>query len=201
MRKYILVITIFFIGFMLQGCDSPKLEPIGNGTILAFGDSLTLGVGTTKENSYPTVLSELTGLKVINSGVSGETTDRGLKRLSAELDNITPDLIILIEGGNDILRNKRQSGIKHNLKMMIELAKSQGIQVILIGVPKKSLFLNSAPFYEELAESYNLVFDDNLIADLLRNPSLKSDSIHLNKQGYRKMAENIYQLLSDNGAL
>ena len=201
MRKYLLLITISFIGFMLQGCDSPKLEPIDNGTILAFGDSLTLGVGTTKENSYPAVLSELTGLNVINSGVSGETTDRGLKRLSAELDSITPDLIILIEGGNDILRNKRQSGIKHNLKMMIELAKNQGIQVILIGVPKKSLFLNSALFYEELAESYNLVFDDNLIADLLRNPSLKSDSIHFNKKGYRKMAENIYQLLSDNGAL
>jgi len=187
---------------ILVACSSPKLEPIGpGGTILAFGDSLTIGMGTTKENSYPSVLADLSGLEVINAGVSGETSDMGLKRLPDELDRVVPDLLILIEGGNDILRNRRQSEIKENIKGMLEIAKRRKVPVVLIGVPEKNLFSNSAPFYEELAEQYQLVFDDSLIGDLQRSPSLKSDYIHFNKKGYRKMAESIYTLLQENGAL
>ncbi|MCW8996080.1 MAG: GDSL-type esterase/lipase family protein, partial [Psychromonas sp.] len=187
---------------LLNACDAPKLKTIAKGgTILAFGDSLTLGVGTTKFKSYPAVLAELSGLNVINAGVSGETTDRGLKRLPMELERTFPDLIILIEGGNDILKNRSQSAIKQNLKRMIEIAESRGIPVVLIGVPKKSLFSDSAPLYEELAEHFKLVYDGELIADLLRSPSLKSDPIHFNEKGYQKMAESIYTLLENNGAL
>lgn len=201
MHRSLLIIALALAGLALQGCDSPKLDPIGNGTILAFGDSLTLGVGTSKENSYPAVLSELTGLNVINSGVSGETTTQGVKRLSIELERTNPSLLILIEGGNDILQNKNQNEIKNNVKTMIEIAKSQGIQIVLIGIPLKSLFSDSAPLYVELADEYKLVFDGTLIGDLQRSPSLKSDSVHFNTKGYRKMAESIYELLADNGAI
>ncbi len=201
MQKYLFIITLVFVGAILQGCGSNKLEPIGNGTVLAFGDSLTLGVGTTKENSYPAVLAKLSGLNVVNSGVSGETTAQGLKRLPTELERTKPDLVILIEGGNDILRNKSLSETKNNLQQMIELVTDQNIPLILIGVPEKSLFSNSAPFYEELAQQYHLVFDKSLIADLQRSRSLKSDAVHFNEKGYQKMAEAIYGLLSDNGAI
>jgi lysophospholipase L1-like esterase len=201
MEKHLHVVVAIILTFTLHGCGSPKLEPIGKGTILAFGDSLTVGVGTTEENSYPSVLTELTGLNVINSGVSGETTDQGLKRLPIEIDRTNPDLIILIEGGNDILRNRSQSEVKGNIKRMIELAQSQDIPVILIGVPQKALFSDSAPIYEELAEHFKLVFDGTLIASLQRSVSLKSDQVHFNKKGYRRMAESIYDLLVENGAL
>ena len=147
------------------------------------------------------MLAELTGLNVINAGVSGETTDKGLKRLPQELDRTTPDLLILIEGGNDILKNRNVAKTKANMAAMIELAKSRGIPVVLIGIPQKSLFSNSAPFYKELAKEFQLVFDDTLIADLQRNRSLKSDHLHFNKKGYRKMAESIYDLLMESGAL
>ena len=190
------------VTLLLYGCGSSRLAPIGaDGIILAFGDSLTAGVGVSKEESYPSVLAELSGVKVVNSGVSGETTDEGLKRLPDELDRIQPDLLILIEGGNDILRNKSQAETKANLQKMIELAKSSDIPVVLVGVPQKALFSNSASLYKELAEQYQLVFNDDLIADLERSPSFKSDQIHFNKKGYRKMAETIYALLKDNGAL
>ena len=196
------VVAAILVTVVLNGCSPPKLDPIADGgTILAFGDSLTVGLGTTETSSYPAVLADLTGLNVINSGVSGETTDRGLKRLPQELDRADPDLLILIEGGNDILQNRSLSEIKANIKGMIELAKSRGIPVVLIGVPQKTLFSDSAPLYEELAEHFQLVFDGALIADLQRSPSLKSDHVHFNKKGYRKMAESIYELLADNGAL
>jgi lysophospholipase L1-like esterase len=197
-------LTVFlstFILITLSGCGSSELAPISKrGTILAFGDSLTLGVGTTKINSYPSVLAQLSGRTVINAGISGETTSRGLARLPEVLDRTMPDLLLLIEGGNDILRNQSKSVLKANLQQMIELAKGRDIPVVLIGIPEKSLFSNSAPLYEELAEQYQLVFDDSLIGGLQRSPSLKSDIVHFNKQGYRKMAESIYELLDDNGA-
>lgn len=187
---------------LLSGCSEPKLEPIKyGGTILAFGDSLTFGVGTAQTHSYPAVLAELSGLNVINAGISGETTESGLKRLPLELDRTAPDLIILIEGGNDILQNKSEFSIKSNLRKMIELAQSRDIPVVLIGVPQKRLFSDSAPLFQELAEDYQLVFDGTLIGSLLRSPSSKSDHVHFNTEGYRKMAESIYELLSDNGAL
>ncbi|MFD2230661.1 GDSL-type esterase/lipase family protein [Alkalimarinus sediminis] len=197
-----LAIAFALLLIALSGCSPAKLEPIpSNGTILAFGDSLTVGVGADNANSYPTVLAALSGLTVINSGVSGETTDNGLKRLREVLDNTSPDLLILLEGGNDILRNRDLSETKANLAAMIELALGKGVPVVLIGVPEKALFSNSAPLYTELAEQYQLVFDDSLIADLQRTPSLKSDYIHFNDQGYRKMASAIFELLKENGAL
>ncbi len=201
-NRYGYLIVSCLVVLLLHGCGSPKLEPIGpDGTILAFGDSLTAGVGVSKEFSYPAVLSELTGLNVINSGLPGETTIEGVKRLESELDRSNPNLVILIEGGNDILRNFRSADIKANLAKMIELVQSREIPIVLIGIPKKALFSDSAHIYEELAEQYQLVFHDDLIADLQRSLSLKSDLVHFNKAGYRKMAEEIYALLADNGAL
>jgi acyl-CoA thioesterase-1 len=187
---------------VISACSSPNLEPLHSGSrILAFGDSLTLGVGVSKANSYPAVLSGLSGLEVINSGVSGETTDRGLTRLRRELERFEPGLLILMEGGNDILQNKSLDVTKSNLAAMITLATEKGIPVVLVGIPEKKLFSSAAPLYEELATENYLVFDGTLVASLLRNPKYKSDQIHLNEQGYRKMAGAIYELLAENGAL
>jgi len=200
--KYLKVGVTVLLLTVLNGCSRSELEPIpSGGTILAFGDSLTFGVGTTKINSYPSVLAQMTGLNVINAGVSGETTSQGLIRLPETLDSTLPDLLILIEGGNDILRNQSKAVLKSNLQQMIELAQSRSIPVVLIAIPEKSLFSNAAPIYDELAEEYDLVYDDSLIGGLQRSPSLKSDIVHFNKAGYREMAESIYELLDDNGAL
>ena len=187
---------------LVAACNSSTLEPLPPGSrIIAFGDSLTYGVGTTRDKSYPAVLSGLTGLEVINAGVSGETTVEGLGRLERELDKNQPDLLILLEGGNDILRNHTLGETRANLAAMIEMAKGRDISVVLLGVPEKKLFSNAAPIYEELAEEYQLVFDGSLVASLLRNPSYKSDPIHLNSEGYRKLAESIHELLIESGAL
>ena len=72
--------------------------------------------------------------------------------------------------------------------------------MVLIGVPEKSLLFKTAPFYKELAEEYNLVYEPKLVGRLMRSPSKKSDSVHFNKAGYKEMAEGIYDLLSKNGA-
>ena len=188
---------------LMQACsDSPELNKIPqDGVILAFGDSLTVGVGASEQHSYPQVLSMLSGRKVISAGVSGEETSGGVKRLPAVLDEVRPNLLILRQGGNDILRNRNLHQAKQNLANMIENASSRSIDVVLIGVPEKKLFSDSAPFYQELADEYALVYSDDILSDLIRKNEYKSDAVHLNQKGYYMMAESIFELLVEHGAL
>lgn len=186
----------------LAGCSKTPYTPLSdNAVILAFGDSLTAGNGTTKAFSYPSILSKLSGKTVINAGIPGETTTQGLKRLPSILKKHNPQFVILLEGGNDFLRNHKPAATERNLSEMIRQIQAQNIQLLLVGVPAKSLFSDSHTLYQQLAEKHDVVFEDELIADLLRSPSMKSDAIHFNKAGYQKMAESIYELLKDKGAL
>ena len=113
------IMLVWLVVGVTSGCSENKLTPIPlEGTILAFGDSLTAGVGTTKDKSYPSVLAELTGRHIINAGISGEETKAGLQRFEHVLVQSKPDLVILLEGGNDILRNRKLSNTKKNLAAM-----------------------------------------------------------------------------------
>lgn len=188
---------------LLAGCDnSPRLPPLPQqAVILAFGDSLTQGVGAGQQHSYPSVLSGLAGRQVINAGVSGEETAGGLARLPGVLDETRPALLILMEGGNDILRGRDLQQTRQHLAEMIELAQSRDIAVLLIGVPEKKLFSSLAPLYTELAEQYQLPLEANVIGELMRSPRYKSDAVHFNREGYRVLAERIHTVLVENGAL
>jgi lysophospholipase L1-like esterase len=188
---------------LLGACsDGPHLAPLGaDATVLAFGDSLTRGVGARPEESYPSVLADLTGLRVVNAGVPGEKTAGGRKRLPRVLAAVEPDLMLLLEGGNDILRSVRRDATRDNLAAMVEMAVEAGVAVVLIGVPDRLVFADSAAFYRDVAEQYGLVFDEDSLAGLLRDQDLKSDAIHLNAEGYRRLAEAIHELLEVRGAL
>ncbi|MCL6414102.1 GDSL-type esterase/lipase family protein [Aestuariirhabdus sp. Z084] len=195
---------VLLVPLLLSGCGaSVSMDPLPEGaTILAFGDSLTAGVGAGGEGQdYPAHLQRLSGREVVNGGVSGEQTPEGRERLPELLDEVQPQLLILLEGGNDILRSRPASEIHANLAAMIEQAQRRSIPVLLVGVPQKSLFSDSAPLYSELAEQYAVPFEGELLADLLRSPSLKADPIHLNGAGYERLAQGLLDRLQEAGAL
>ena len=201
-KHYLLILTVLVAGPLLSACSDPKLKPLSSGaTIVAFGDSLTEGVGASKSASYPSQLAQITGLNVINAGISGETTDRGLARFEDVLEQHNPELVILLEGGNDILRNHSQIQTKQNLANMIDIANQRNVQVLLIGVPEKNLFSAVADFYDELAEEHQLAYMRGELSDLLKTSKYKSDQIHLNAQGYRVLAEKIAETLEAEGAI
>jgi acyl-CoA thioesterase-1 len=187
----------------LAGCsDSTGLTRLSDdAVILTFGDSLTRGTGAKDPDSYPSVLSALTGRHVINAGIPGELSEDGLKRLPALLDEHQPALLILCHGGNDILRKKDLNRMGENLRAMIALAQERNIPVVLLGVPQPSIFLSSAEIYREIAESTGVVFIEDIIADVLGDKALKSDTVHPNGAGYRRIAEQVYSTLSDAGAI
>jgi len=197
------LLAICTLFLTLTGCGgNPEIPELGqNDTILAFGDSLTAGNGVPKANAYPAVLQELTSRKVVNSGKSGETTDEGLARLPTVLRRTKPDLIVLLEGGNDILRDYDLDRTKRNLKEMITLAEQRQIPVVLVGVPTKSLLGTTADLYTELAKEHRIPLEDKIIAKLLKNPSMKSDALHFNTAGYAALAEAINELLKASGAI
>lgn len=186
---------------LLAGCGGPTLAPLPpDGVILAFGDSLTQGVGAGKGEDYPSVLAALSGVQVTNAGRSGEQTPEGRQRLPGVLADAQPDLLLLLLGGNDVLRNRSPASIKSNLAAMIEMARGQGTQVVLIAVPEKALFSRSAPLYRELAGEQGVMLVEELVGELLRTPAYKSDPIHLNAEGYRVLAMELDKRLRAAGA-
>lgn len=196
-NSWLILITLFII----SACSKPYFTKLSSdGVILAFGDSLTAGNGTSLENSYPSVLSQISGHKVINAGIPGETTKQGAVRFAQVLEETHPQLVILMEGGNDILRNINPQETKRNLENMIKQAQLQHMQIMLVGIPNKSLFSSHAEFYDDLAKQYNLLLDDNSITKLEKSPEYKSDEVHFNQQGYKVLAERFYDLLKKNGA-
>lgn len=187
---------------LLSACSDHELQPLdGKGPILAFGDSLTRGVGVEKEQSYPAVLARLSGHTVVNAGVSGETTSEGLQRLPELLEMHQPSLLVLLEGGNDILQKVPVEKIEQQLAQMIEIAQKHGVQVLLVGVPEKKLFADAAPWYEALSDRYQIPLEEEIVPDLMGRLSMKSDYVHFNQAGYQALAEAVYTKLQETGAL
>jgi acyl-CoA thioesterase-1 len=199
-----LLATLLIAATVLAGCGPkvPKVAPLGpNDVILAFGDSLTYGTGANASESYPAVLAQLTGRKVVRAGVPGEVTAGGLARLAATLEEYRPALVIVCLGGNDMLGRADDASIKDNLREIIRTIKAGGTSVVLVGVPKPALITDAAAFYAEIAAEFDIPYEGRIVTDVLYQRTLKSDPIHPNAQGYRKMAEAIAALLKKAGAV
>ncbi len=199
--KYILTtLVIILILFSLSQKESNIQSLSQKDTILAFGDSLTYGYNAKPTESYPALLKQLTGYKIINEGVLGNTSVDGVKRLAPLLEDSNIKLMILCFGGNDIIQGLSKEKLKNNLKTIIQLAKEKNIKVLLISVPYLNIFgLSDMQLYEEVAEEENVALLSGMLAEILEQPALKSDQIHPNALGYKIMAEKIYEKLKEEG--
>jgi lysophospholipase L1-like esterase len=172
-----------------------------NDELLAFGDSLTVGVGADTQLSYPAQLSRLLGRNVINAGVSGELSVAGARRLPGLLDKYEPELLILLHGGNDILQRRSRDELRANLRRMYEAAHQRQVEVVMIAVPQLNLGFSDAKLYQQLATELQIPLLSDKLGELLADPQYRSDSVHLNAQGYRQLAEAVADLLWEHGAL
>jgi lysophospholipase L1-like esterase len=191
------------LALLAAGCrdQGPRLQALPEqAVILAFGDSITAGNGASHDASYPAVLQQLTGWQVVNGGRPGEISAEGLRRLPGLLRRHRPDLVVLCHGGNDMLRRLDAHKTAAHLAAMIEMIRRSGAQVVLLSVPRPGLLLKAAGFYREVAKRYRVPLENKVLTEILRDDSLKSDLIHPNAAGYRRLAEAVAALLQGNGA-
>lgn len=188
---------------LLAACtETPRLPKLGpQDVIVAFGDSLTHGTGTSPDTAYPTVLAALTGRTVINAGVPGDTTASALERLPEVLETHKPRLVLLCLGGNDMLRQQSATATENNLRLLIHTIRASGAEAVLIGVPEPKLFGGAPDFYARIAEEMQLPLENEVFSEVLKDNRLKADPIHANAAGYRVVAERLAVFLRDSGAL
>lgn len=202
-RTFLRWFAVGVLLLLLMACDKGqifhKLRP--NSVILCFGDSLTYGTGAEKGFSYPEQLKRLIARKVVNAGIAGETSAEGARRLPGVLDEVKPDLVILCHGGNDMLQKLGKQQLKDNLRRMFEAVNQRGIPMVMIAVPRPGLLLSDADVYEDLSKELNIPLVDDVLGKLLSDPQLKSDRVHLNDQGYGKLAEKIADKLIELGVI
>ncbi len=198
------LIACLLVALLAASCGGAKnridkLE--ASAVVLAFGDSLTFGTGASHSESYPAVLERAIGRTVVNAGVPGETSGQGLQRLPEVLEEVKPRLLILCHGGNDFLRRMDEAQAAANVRAMIQLARAQGIPVVLLATPKPGLPPSIPLFYGEIAAELKVPFEEGVIRTVLFDNSLKSDMVHPNGAGYARIAAAVEKLLKGAGAI
>ena len=177
--------------------------------IIAFGDSLSEGFGVEPGKSFPDQLQRTLDKKgfayrVVNMGVSGDTTTGGLGRLDYAI-SLKPSIAILELGGNDGLRGVPVASTKANLERMIVAFQKAGASVLLAGM---TLPPNYGPdyirqfeaAYHDLAAKYKAPLIPFLMQDIAsqlasRKGLMQRDGIHPTAEGHAIIAETVYRFL------
>jgi len=186
------------------GCTGPPaFSPLPPDSVtVALGDSLTYGTGASPETSYPAALGQLSSWRVVNAGVPGDTAAEGCARLPDLLAEHRPRLVLVLLGGNDFLRRQPDAGIVDALRICVGNAKSAGAVVVLLTVPRLGgNGLSDAPLYVELGKAENVPVVDSGLSDVLAQRSLRTDIVHPNADGYRRVAERVAEGLRKLGLL
>jgi len=191
----------FLFGVILMNASNGYSEPV----ILAFGDSLTAGFGVDPKDSYPARLQRLLvekgySYKVVNAGVSGDTTAGGASRIDWVLQH-NPEIVILELGANDGLRGLSISEMRNNLGTIIDICQRKGAKVLLAGMEITPNL--GAEYSQEFRESFALLakqykvplipfFLDNVAA---RPELTRPDGVHPLAEGYAIVTQTVFQYL------
>jgi acyl-CoA thioesterase-1 len=183
----------------------PPAPPDTRPVIVAFGDSLTAGYGVETGYSYPDFLQkdlDRSGYRyrVVNAGISGDTTSGGLARVDT-VTRIKPALVILELGGNDGLRGTPLSSTRANLRQIVQDLQKSGARVVLAGI---TLPPNYGPdyiqsfesMYKDLSAKYKLPFIPFLLRGAVGVPGLmQPDGIHATVRGNEVVATLVMRTL------
>jgi acyl-CoA thioesterase-1 len=192
--------------FLMIGFSFCNVNPVfANGTlktILVVGDSLVAGYNIPVEQAFPAQLERKLRrqnypVKVINAGVTGDTTSGGLTRLEWVLQQ-NPDYVILELGANDMLRVVPPAVTKENLRKMLAILKARRIPVLLAGMkatPNLGVEYGAqyAALYRDLAKQYPVVFYPFFLEGVTGHAEyLQDDGLHPTQTGVAVMVKNIF---------
>ncbi|HKZ08865.1 MAG TPA: arylesterase [Methylomirabilota bacterium] len=193
-RVLLAALALFFVASVAPAQDER--------VIVAFGDSLTAGYGVAPDEAYPALLearlrAEGYRYRVINAGVSGDTTAGGLRRVDWALRS-RPDIVLLELGANDALRGLDLGQVRANLDAMVTRFEAAGVRVLLLGMRLPPNY--GTPYAQEFERLYQTVagrrkvplmpfFLDGVAAVARLN---QPDGIHPTPEGYRIVVDRLW---------
>ncbi|QLC23047.1 arylesterase [Parasphingopyxis sp. CP4] len=176
--------------------------------VVAFGDSLYAGYGLSQDEGFaPELQRALTergrSVRVLNAGVSGDTTAAGRQRLAFTLDGLdrAPDLVIVGLGGNDMLRGLSPEQTRENLTAILDELEARDVDAMLTGmVAAPNLGADYAeafnPIYGELAAQYDAPLYPFFLDGVIQDPSLMlADGIHPTAEGIDRVVAQLTDLV------
>jgi acyl-CoA thioesterase I len=187
-----------------------RSDTVKRKTILFFGNSLTAGYGLEDpEEAFPAVIQQKIDAlnlpyKVINAGLSGETTSGGVNRINWLLKQQI-DVFVLELGANDGLRGLKISQTKRNLQSILDTVKARypNAKRILLGMEVPPNMGNKyvsdfRVIFRQIAEENNIPFVPFMLDGVAGNAELNlSDGIHPTGEGYKIVAENVWEVLKE----
>jgi acyl-CoA thioesterase I len=190
-----------FVLVMLLGAIVGAEERV----IVAFGDSLTAGLGVPADQAYPSLLTtklkaEGYPYRVVNAGVSGETTAGGLRRVDWAL-RLQPEIAIVELGTNDALRGQDLASVRSNLDQIVARFQAASARVLIAGMrlpPNYGLRYTTEfqRLYEDVAKQRRAALMPFFLDGVGGNPRLnQSDGIHPTSEGYRLIVDRLWPYL------
>jgi len=176
--------------------------PAADRVVLAFGDSLTAGYGVLADEAYPALLDarlrrEGYAYRVINAGVSGDTTAGARRRLPWAL-RTNPAIVIVALGANDGLRGRPVASMRDDLAAIVDGFTRAGARVLLAGMRLPPNYGDAysrefAGAYVEVSRTPAVTFMPFLLEDVAGDPRLNQpDGIHPTAAGHRVIAEHLW---------
>ena len=174
--------------------------------LLILGDSLSAGYGMDREDSWVNLL-ELRfkeygySYRILNSSISGDTTQGGLSRLPRLLDRYQPEIVIIELGGNDGLRGINPGVTRENMADMIRQSQAVGARVLLAGIKLPPNYGDAylqqfESIYTDLATEFDTLLVPFFMQGVAFRPDLlQADTIHPNEKGQPVLLDNVWEVL------
>jgi acyl-CoA thioesterase-1 len=174
--------------------------------VLFLGDSLTAGKGVSRAQAFPALVGELLAdagmsIAVLNSGVSGDTTAGGRRRVKWALKG-KPDLVFLALGANDGLRGVKPAVTEANLDAILEAFAAAGVPAVIAGMHMPTNMGEEyrqaySAIFPRVAERHGIPLLPFLLEGVALQPELnQADRIHPNPAGHRRIAETVAGFLA-----
>lgn len=194
----LLLSVVGFIPTIVLASESPVL--------LILGDSLSAGYGMDREKSWVNLLEIRFkeygySYRILNSSISGDTTQGGLSRLPRLIDRYQPEIVIIELGGNDGLRGIDPGITRENMTDMIRQSQAVGAQVLLTGIKLPpnygSAYLQQfESIYTDLANEFDTLLVPFFMDGIAFRPDLlQADTIHPNEKGQPVLLDNVWKVL------
>ena len=199
--RVILSLLLIVVGVLPFKTDASQPS-----VLLILGDSLSAGYGMDREQSWVNLLDirlQESGYsyRVLNSSISGDTTQGGLSRIPRMLDQYQPEIVIIELGANDGLRGIDPAITRANITSMIQQSQEMGALVLLAGIKLPpnygSAYLEKfESIYTDLANEFGTLLVPFFMEGVALSPEfLQSDNIHPNEKGQPVLLDNVWRVL------